>query len=99
MTRIKIDPITRIEGHLSIEVEVENGVVTDAWSAGNMVLGFEIILQDKDPRDAPYITSRICGVCQGVHSIASSHAWMMPSALMYPRQADYYAASYAPASI
>ena len=74
MTRIKIDPITRIEGHLSIEVEVENGVVTDAWSAGTMARGWEIILQDKDPRDAPYITSRICGVCQGVHSIASAHA-------------------------
>ena len=74
MARIKIDPITRIEGHLSIEVEVENGVVTDAWSAGNMVRGWEVILQDKDPRDAPYITSRICGVCEGVHSIASAHA-------------------------
>jgi Ni,Fe-hydrogenase I large subunit len=74
MALIKIDPITRIEGHLSIEVEVEDGVVTDAWSAGNMVRGWEVILQDKDPRDAPYITSRICGVCEGVHSIASAHA-------------------------
>ena len=74
MARIKIDPITRIEGHLSIEVEVENGVVTDAWSAGNMVRGWELILEDKDPRDAPYITSRICGVCEGVHTIASAHA-------------------------
>ena len=74
MARIKIDPITRIEGHLSIEVEVENGVVTDAWSAGNMVRGWEVILQDKDPRDAPYICSRICGVCHGVHSIAAANA-------------------------
>ena len=70
--RIIIDPITRIEGHLKIEVEVENGVVTNAWSSGNMARGVEVLLQDKDPRDAPYITSRICGVCEGVHAIASS---------------------------
>jgi Ni,Fe-hydrogenase I large subunit len=70
--RIVIDPITRIEGHLKIEVEVENGVVTNAWSSGNMARGIEVLLQDKDPRDAPYITSRICGVCEGVHAIASS---------------------------
>ena len=63
---------TRIEGHLKIEVEVENGIVTNAWSSGNMARGIEVLLQDKDPRDAPYITSRICGVCEGVHAIASS---------------------------
>jgi Ni,Fe-hydrogenase I large subunit len=72
--RIVIDPITRIEGHLKIEVELENGVVKDAWSAGTMARGWEIILRDRDPRDAPYITSRVCGVCEGVHSIASSQA-------------------------
>ncbi|MDD4874352.1 MAG: nickel-dependent hydrogenase large subunit, partial [Dehalococcoidales bacterium] len=72
--RIIIDPITRIEGHLKIEVEVENGVVTNAWSTGTMARGIEVLLQDKDPRDAPYVCSRICGVCQGVHSIASAHA-------------------------
>ena len=70
--RIIVDPITRIEGHLKIEVEVENGIVTNAWSSGNMARGIEVLLQDKDPRDAPYITSRICGVCEGVHAIASS---------------------------
>ena len=63
--RIVIDPITRIEGHLKIEVEVENGVVKDAWSSGTMARGWEILLQDKDPRDAPYVTSRVCGVCEG----------------------------------
>lgn len=72
--RIVIDPITRIEGHLKIEVEVENGVVKDAWSAGTMARGWEILLRDRDPRDAPYITSRVCGVCEGVHSIASAQA-------------------------
>jgi Ni,Fe-hydrogenase I large subunit len=70
--RIIVDPINRIEGHLRIEVEVENGVVTNAWSSGTMARGFEVLLQDKDPRDAPYITSRICGVCEGVHAIASA---------------------------
>jgi Ni,Fe-hydrogenase I large subunit len=72
--RIVIDPITRIEGHLKIEVEVENGVVKDAWSAGTMARGWEILLRDRDPRDAPYITSRVCGVCEGVHAIASAQA-------------------------
>jgi Ni,Fe-hydrogenase I large subunit len=72
--RIVVDPITRIEGHLKIEVEVENGVVKDAWSSGTMFRGWEVILQHKDPRDAPYITSRVCGVCEGVHAIASAQA-------------------------
>ncbi|MFA5316177.1 MAG: nickel-dependent hydrogenase large subunit [Dehalococcoidales bacterium] len=72
--RIVIDPITRVEGHLKIEVEVENGVVKDAWSAGTMARGWEVLLRDHDPRDAPYITSRVCGVCQGVHAIASAQA-------------------------
>ena len=72
--RIVIDPITRIEGHLKIEVEVENGIVKDAWSAGTMARGWEILLHDRDPRDAPYVTSRVCGVCEGVHAIASSQA-------------------------
>lgn len=72
--RIVIDPITRIEGHLKIEVEVENGVVKDAWSAGTMARGWEVLLKDRDPRDAPYITSRVCGVCEGVHAIASAQA-------------------------
>ena len=72
--RIVVDPITRIEGHLKIEVEVENGVVTNAWSSGNMARGIEVLLQDKDPRDAPYVTSRVCGVCEGVHTIASAFA-------------------------
>lgn len=72
--RIVVDPMTRIEGHLKIEVEVENGVVKDAWSAGTMARGWEVLLRDKDPRDAPYVTSRVCGVCEGVHAIASAQA-------------------------
>lgn len=72
--RIVIDPITRIEGHLKIEVEVEDGVVKDAWSSGTMARGWEVLLKDKDPRDATYITSRVCAVCEGVHTIASAQA-------------------------
>jgi len=60
--RIVIDPITRIEGHLRIEVQVENGRVTDAWSAAMMFRGLEIVLQGRDPRDAWLFAQRICGV-------------------------------------
>lgn len=59
---IKIDPITRIEGHLGIEVEVEGGVVVDAKSMGMMFRGLELIMQGRDPRDAQQIMQRVCGV-------------------------------------
>jgi hydrogenase large subunit len=70
--RITVDPVTRIEGHLKIEVEIENGVVKDAWSSGTMARGFEALLTGKDPRDASYVTSRFCGVCFSVHTMASA---------------------------
>jgi hydrogenase large subunit len=72
--KITIDPITRIEGHLKVEVEIENGKVKDAWSSGTMARGFEALLKGKDPRDAPFVTSRFCGVCHSVHQLASSRA-------------------------
>lgn len=72
--KITIDPITRIEGHLAIDVEIENGVVKDAWSRGTMFRGMEILLKGKDPRDASYVTDRVCGVCTGSHNWASSLA-------------------------
>jgi hydrogenase large subunit len=68
---ITIDPVTRIEGHLRIDVEVEGGAVRNAWSAGTMWRGIETILQGRDPRDAWVFTQRICGVCTTVHAIAS----------------------------
>ena len=71
MARIVVDPITRIEGHLRIEATVENGVITDAYSAGTMVRGFEKILKGRDPRDAWAFTERACGVCTTVHALAS----------------------------
>jgi Ni,Fe-hydrogenase I large subunit len=72
--KIVIDPVTRIEGHLKIEVLVENGQVTDAWTVGTAARGFEILLKGKDPRDATYVTERICGVCAGPHGWTSSVA-------------------------
>ena len=60
--KIMIDPITRIEGHLRIEVEVEGGKVKDAWSSGQMFRGIEMILQGRDPRDAQHFVQRSCGV-------------------------------------
>ncbi|MFA6223876.1 MAG: nickel-dependent hydrogenase large subunit [Desulfomonilaceae bacterium] len=74
MARVVVDPIPRIEGHLRIEVEVENGKVKDAWSSGTLFRGLEIILQGRDPRDAHLLTQRSCGVCTLVHSLASVRA-------------------------
>jgi hydrogenase large subunit len=72
--RVVVDPITRIEGHLRIEAEINNGKITDAYSSGTMVRGFEIILRGRDPRDAWAFTERACGVCTTVHALASVRA-------------------------
>ena len=69
--RIVVDPITRIEGHLRVEVEVKDGHIVDAYSSGTMVRGIEIILKGRDPRDAWAFTERVCGVCTTVHALAS----------------------------
>jgi Ni,Fe-hydrogenase I large subunit len=71
MAHIVVDPVTRIEGHLRIEAEVDGGKVNDAWSSSTMFRGIELILQGRDPRDAWVFTQRICGVCTTVHAIAS----------------------------
>lgn len=70
-TRIVVDPITRIEGHLRIEADIENGKITNAYSSGTMVRLLEKILQGRDPRDAWAFVGRACGVCTTVHSLAS----------------------------
>jgi len=72
--RIVIDPVTRIEGHLRIEVKVDGKKVVDAYSSGTMFRGIEIILKGRDPRDAWVFTQRICGVCTTVHATASVRA-------------------------
>ncbi len=88
-TRITIDPITRIEGHLRIDVEVENGKVSKAWSSGQMWRGVELILLGRDPRDAWAITQRICGVCTTVHAIASVRSVENALQLEVPVNAQY----------
>lgn len=74
MTHIVVDPVTRIEGHLRIEAEVEAGKIKDAWSSCTMFRGVELILKGRDPRDAWAFTQRICGVCTTVHAITSVRA-------------------------
>lgn len=61
--KVVVDPITRIEGHLRIEVEVDNGRISNVWSSSQLFRGLEIILKGRDPRDAQHFTQRSCGVC------------------------------------
>lgn len=89
MARISIDPITRIEGHLRIDCEVDGGKVTKAWSSGQMWRGIELILKDRDPRDAWVFTQRICGVCTTVHAITSVRAVENALGLEVPLNAQY----------
>ncbi len=66
--KIVIDPVTRIEGHLRVEVEVDdNNIVTEAWASGQLFRGIETILKGRDPRDAGLLAQRICGVCTNSH--------------------------------
>ena len=74
INRITVDPVTRIEGHLRIDCDVQDGKVVDAWSSGQMWRGIETILRGRDPRDAWLYTQRICGVCTTVHAIVSLRA-------------------------
>lgn len=72
--RIVVDPLTRIEGHLRIEADIENGKIKDAYSSGTMVRGIETIVKDRDPRDAWVFVGRVCGVCTSIHSLCSVRA-------------------------
>jgi Ni,Fe-hydrogenase I large subunit len=74
MPKIVVDPVTRIEGHLRIEAQVDGGEITDAWASSTMFRGIEIILKDRDPREAWLFTQRFCGVCTTVHALASVRA-------------------------
>ena len=84
---IVVDPITRIEGHLRIEVEVENGRVKDARSAATLFRGLEMILKGRDPRDAQHFTQRTCGVCTYTHALASTRALEDAIGVDIPRNA------------
>ena len=87
--RVTIDPVTRIEGHLRIDLEVDGGRVRNAWSSGTMWRGIELILQGRDPREAWIFTQRICGVCTTVHAIASVRSVENALGLEVPLNAQY----------
>jgi hydrogenase large subunit len=89
MMRITVDPVTRIEGHLRIDCEVEGGQVAKAWSSGQMWRGIETILTGRDPRDAWIYTQRICGVCTTVHAIVSVRAVENALDMEVPVNAQY----------
>ena len=84
--RVVVDPITRIEGHLRIEAQMDGNNIAQAYSAGTMVRGIELILKGRDPRDAWAYTQRICGVCTLVHGIAAVRS--VEDALKYPIPAN-----------
>lgn len=70
--RIVVDPITRIEGHLRVEADIDDkGVIKDAFSSGTSVRGIEVIVKERDPRDVWAFVQRICGVCTSTHALAS----------------------------
>ena len=85
--RIVVDPVTRIEGHLRIEAEVENGVIKNAYSSGTCVRGLEVIVQDRDPRDVWAFVQRICGVCTTTHALASLRSVEYALDIKIPRNA------------
>ncbi len=87
--RITIDPITRIEGHLRIDCQIDGGKVTKAWASGQMWRGVEQILLGRDPRDAWAITQRFCGVCTTVHAIVSVRAVENALNMEVPLNAQY----------
>ena len=69
--KLKIDPLTRIEGHLKVNTVIDNNIVADAFISGQMYRGFERFLINRNPIDAARITQRVCGVCHEVHGVAS----------------------------
>ena len=87
MTRLAIDPVTRVGGPLRIEVDVQDGVVADAWVAATMFRGLERTLVGRDPRDAWLMAQRICGSCNGVHALASVRAVERALGISIPRNA------------
>jgi hydrogenase large subunit len=87
--RVTVDPVTRVEGHLRLDCQVDEGKVTRAWSSGQMWRGIEKIVLDRDPRDAWIFAQRICGVCTTVHAMASVRAVEDALGLAIPLNAQY----------
>lgn len=87
--RIVVDPVTRIEGHMRVEVNVdEQNIIRNAVSTGTMWRGIEVILKGRDPRDAWAFTERICGVCTGTHALTSVRAVENALGIMIPENAN-----------
>lgn len=88
-TRVVVDPVTRIEGHLRVEVNVDDrNVIRNAISTGTMWRGIEVILKGRDPRDAWAFTERICGVCTGTHALTSVRAVENALGIRIPENAN-----------
>ncbi|CCG06902.1 Nickel-dependent hydrogenase, large subunit [Pararhodospirillum photometricum DSM 122] len=87
--RVVVDPVTRIEGHLRVEVNVDaDNVIRNAVSTGTMWRGIELILKGRDPRDAWAFTQRICGVCTGTHALTSVRAVENALGIKIPENAN-----------
>jgi hydrogenase large subunit len=91
MKHVTIDPVTRIEGHLRVEMTVDegSGKVTDALSSGTAWRGLELIMNGRDPRDAWAYIQRICGVCTTAHALASVRAVEDALGIKIPKNANY----------
>lgn len=91
MKRVVVDPINRIEGHLRVEVQVDEstGKVEDALSSGTAWRGIELILKDRDPRDAWVYTQRICGVCTTIHALTSLRSVEDALGISIPKNANH----------
>jgi hydrogenase large subunit len=83
---MNIDPVTRVAGALAFHsvVDLQERKVHEANSIATLFRGYEVILKGRDPRDAMFISSRVCGVCGGVHSVASSLAIEMAFGIAPP---------------
>src|SRR3546814_21159271 len=75
---LDISPVGRVEGDLDIRVDIENGVVVNAWAQAEMFRGFEVILRDKDPQAGLVVTPRACGICGASHLTCA--AWALDTA-------------------
>ena len=91
MKHVVVDPVTRIEGHLRVEVQVDEatGKVSDAVSSGTAWRGLELIMNDRDPRDAWAYIQRICGVCTTAHALGALRAVEDALGIKIPKNANY----------
>ena len=87
-SRVVIDPVTRIEGHLRVEMEAGDGVIKNAWTSTTQYRGIEVIACKRDPRDVWAFVERICGVCTGTHALTSVRAVENALGIAIPENAN-----------